>query len=595
MRVKCAKKHLEMCSELEGEDSLDIVYSYHRLATAYFEMNEPKEAISCLEKALSILLKMDKKNNPLLKMMHKNMGSFYSSLSDYKKAKEQYDKASKIKAEEYDVKVNFYDNISEVYTYMNNYEKAEEVCNKALKEIQKEKSVQSRSKVDLYVNIGVINFFKGDYEAAKRNLNEALNKLNEHGKQNSLLIIAYSVLGTLDGIIGNFDQAIKTIDKGLSISLETYGEMNINTASLYLHKGIAYANNGDSKRGIELLNKSLNISLHMFGPQNELTLVLYSHLGKLYCEIGDFIKAKSNCLKALDIAIKLFKEENITHSSIYNGLGTFYLRHKGNIDKAIHYFDKGLKILSKVYGKNHPSLLETYLNLASGYHLKKNFQKTIELCNIALEILLGIDAKKSMIYGSLCLCLGDSYFKAGNEELGITYVSESSKTFLSIYDSQHPFVLAAYSLLAQMYQTKGDHVRALKMTNKVLKIHENIAIGGDIFAILRYMSLGYACNLKEDYSNAKAAFEKALEISLNVYGELHSMTGICLTFLGRAYEDLDEIKKAEECLNKALSILLKTSHNTDYIDLVYSCLANIYMKTGRCKEASYALYKIQKR
>jgi len=92
-------------------------------------------------------------------------------LRDYKKAKEQYDKASKIKSEEYDVKVDFYDNISEVHTYMNNYEKAEEVCNKALKEMEKEKSVQSRSTVDLYVNIGVVNFFK----AAKENLNEALN------------------------------------------------------------------------------------------------------------------------------------------------------------------------------------------------------------------------------------------------------------------------------------------------------------------------------------------------------------------------------------------------------------------------------------
>jgi len=591
--IKCGKKYLETCSELEEESSLDVAISYFLLGALYFNINEKKEAINYLEKALSILLKIPGEHNGLLKMIYRAMGLVYTFFGDYKKAKEQSDKAFNIKLEECDVGLDFYCSVLEIFTYMGEYERIEEMCDKVLKEIKKKKSVQDISIARLYIILGYVYFSKGSYVAAKKILNEGLNMLlSEYGEQNMFLIPAYLFLGYLDSSIGKFDQAIEAFDKALSISLEINGEIHLYTMILYQYKAFAYLDKEDYKRSIDFLKESLNISLRKFGAQNQFTLELYLYLGMSYRMIDDFIIAKSYLQKALDIAVKIFKEENILYVLIYNSIGILYIFYESNVDKGIHYCNRALNILLKIYDKDHPLLFTTYVLLVFGYFFKLDYQEVIRLCNICLDILLRTGTKESQMVGTLSFFLAFSYFSTGNKELGTHYSIKVLKNFSSICGNQNVFSINPYCLLGQLYLIKGDHVQALKMANELSKVDESITIKGNIHTLLRYTLLGNVYRFQEDYLNAEAACKQALETSLNVYGELNFITAACLYLLGCIYVELENIKEAEKCLNKALNIQMKISAETHYATgNIYFTLAIIYKRTGRYKEALYALNK----
>ena len=606
MAIKCTKKYLKIYSELRGESSSDVAYSYYILANLYFIINKEEEVITCLEKALTILLKVPRSNNQLLKMVYNTMGHFYSCSGDYKKAKEQYDEAFKIEPEGYNTEVDLGFSIAEIYACLNNYDRIKEVRGKIWEKIKKEESVQGIFTENLYIILGLTHLSIGDYEEAKKALNEALSRiLSNYGEQNLLLITVHSLLGFSYGSIGNLDQAIKEFDNSLSISLETHGEMHMSTISLYLYKALAYRGKEDYNQSIELCNKSLNISLKKFGSQHQLTMRIYLCLGTLYSEISDFIEADMYFSKALDIAGKLFKGENTSHTShvaIYDTLGILFLFHKNNADKSIHYWEKALNIASKIYDKNDQSLSRIYSRLTCAYYFKSDFQNIIELSKIGLKALLNIGKKESILSGMFYFHLGTSYFVTGNKEWGISYTTKALKAFLKICGKNHMHTITAYSHLGWMYQIKGDSANASKMTKKVLEIYKSITIEGGINAFSSYLLSGNVYSLKGDqeykenkgnkknYLNAKTAYKQALEISLNVFGELHYMTATCFGYLGLAYVRLEDFEEAEKCLNKALNIQMKTSAGSHYLTgIVYLYLGIIYKSTDRYEEALCAL------
>jgi len=593
MEVKCLKKYLKTYSKLEGEESSKVAYSYYRLAYLFLYTNKGEKSISYLEKALSILLRIGKKDNPLLKAVYILMGLFYTFLNDYEKAKKQYDEAFKIESEEGNLEMNSLNTIIESCIYTYNYEKIEELCYKISKEIKKEEHVQGRSTTWLDVALGLAYYYKGDFKLAKKKFNEALNKmLSEYGEQHPYLIYVYFFLGTPNILEGCFNEGIKTLDKCLSISLAMYEETHLYTILLYIMKAILYKNKGDYNISIDLCNKSLNILLRKLGSQNIYTLMSYLCLGELYFDIGDFIRAKLSYSKGLDIAVKIIKKESVIYVRIYDGLGILSLIYESNIDKGIDYCNKALNMALKIGYKDSPFILTIYNNLVFGYYLKRDCQEVIKLCKIGLNILLMNKIRRREMFAIFYYCLGTSHFDAGEKELGIHYINEGLKTFLSAFGNQTMLTSKVYSLLEYAHQIRGDRVRALEVLNESSKIPETATIEGKVYAFFHYGTLAYSYRLNKDFLNVKASHEQALKISLDLFGELHFATTICFYNLGTVYAELENIKEAEEYLNKALSIQVRTLSETHYLTgHIYFNLAMIYRRTNRYEEALYTLCK----
>jgi len=600
MEVKCAEKYLEMYSESEGEgeESLNVAYSYYRLAYFCTLINERGKVISYLEKALGILLKMRKRDSLLLKGVYSSMGMLYGSLDDHKKAKEYYDEVFKIESGESGVEISLLNTISGTYVHRYNYEKTEEVWDKALKKIEREKTVQGGSIkcLPFAFALGLGYYFKGNVKLAREIFNENLNEIqSEHEEEHPYLIYMYLYLGIFNIFAGCPDKAIETLDKGLSISLKLYGEMHADAMPFYTMKAFLYKYKGHYKTSIDLYNKYLSISLQKFGSQNQNTLMLHFCLGDLYCEIGDFIKAELNCLKALDIAVKIFKGENMIHAQIYNILGTLSVVHERNPDKCIHYSNKELNIALKAGYKNSPLLIMTYLNLAMGYFLRGDFQEVIKLCDIGLDIIRRSNRRKGGVFGIFNYVCGVSYSNTGNKKLGIDFIDKGLKAFLDISGSETALASKACYYLKNVHQIKGDRVKILEEFNKSSKILETIettTLWGKVYAIFHYDILARGYRLKKDLLNAKAAHEQALKISLDGFGELHLSTAVCFYNLGLTYVEFENIKEAEEHFDKALSIQMRISNETHYLTgTIYFNLAIIYRMTGRYEKALNTLGK----
>jgi len=596
--IKPAKKYLETCRKLKGESSFEVGCSYLTLAYLHLTINKKEEVRSYLEKGSSILSKMDRKNNPLLRILDMATAWFYIYLGNNKKFNEQLDKALKIKSEECDADLDPYNTVIQICNYMGSREKMEELCNKLLNKAQKEESIQDRFTMNSYANLGFAYFTNGNYRIAKESFNKALSiSISNYRDQNSFLILVYWFLGIVNYSMNKFDEAIEAVNKGLSISLAIYGERYILNIFLYRCKALVYEGKGDYIKSVESCEKCLNISLREFGSNHLYTLSSYLHLGKIYGEIRDFITAKSCFSKALDIA-KVINEEGTEDLFICCALGRLAFLYEGDVGKSIYYWKRALDIKLKTYDEDHPDLLVIYVNLVLAYYYKLDFQEVTRLCEIGLKIALKTGTRESEVFRFFSFNLGSSHSFTGNKESGIKYFGDASKTSSNICGEKGLPTIDANLLQENFHEFKGNDTKASKRFKKFL---ETISVldreyqgyqGANLYKLFYSIGLGQLHHSEKDYSNAKKAYEEALEISLNLFGELNFMTIGCFLFLGELYVDLENDKEAENYLDTALNIQLRTLGETHFLaGIIYSNLGLIYKRTNRDIEGSRALYK----
>lgn len=122
----------------------------------------------------------------------------------------------------------------------------------------------------------------------------------------------------------------------------------------------------------------------------KLMSMLYKELGSLYISLGSkegLKKGMDYYERALKIDIDLYGEEHSSVAEDYINIGRA-LVNIGESRKALYYFEKALNINLKVYGENHPVVAKTYNNIGSAWDRLGQSKKAQLYLEQALEISL---------------------------------------------------------------------------------------------------------------------------------------------------------------------------------------------------------------
>jgi tetratricopeptide (TPR) repeat protein len=188
------------------------------------------------------------------------------------------------------------------------------------------------------------------------------------------------------------------------------------------------------------------------------------------------IQAK-NCL----ITIKDVNEQKIKKETAINFFKAVSFNNKGQLDQAISYFTKAIKI--------NPDYVEAYFNRGNVYDSKGQYDQAIKDFNKILEI--------NPNYVKAYQDLGIAHTEKGQYDQAISYFTKAIKI--------NPNYAEAYFSRGITYSRKGNYNQAVTDFTKTLEITPKDA---DVYASRGYI---YLFNLKNE-DKACADFRKACEL-----------------------------------------------------------------------------------
>lgn len=242
------------------------------------------------------------------------------------------------------------------------------------------------------------------------------------------IALAHYDYGTIDRYEGNYNEALKHLDKHISFFSQE-GDSSMVADGLF-HVAVVHRLKGDYEESLATYYRILN--MNQASDDEHATASVLHNLGLVYRQLKDYPKAEENYLKALSLFEKLDEKKDI--AMCLNSLGSLYGSNQ-DYEKARLYFLRAIEINRELGNIREAAFqianlghIATYLNNheeALAYHLE------------ALEIRQNLPQKIELL--------------SSLRNVGNTYTS------LENYSEAHHYLLQALSL-AQTLQAK-PHLR----------------------------------------------------------------------------------------------------------------------------------------
>jgi tetratricopeptide (TPR) repeat protein len=268
---KKAKAYFENASKLLGSDMLNISIC-SGLGFIYLQLGDYDQAVKYLNKGL--------KGYPLgtYKKEHidiyTNLGYAYLNKKNFKESTKYFDKALETAPSGYDGSLSIYVGLSSCYRELGDYDQAVKYLNKGLKDYSL--ATYKKEHTDIYINLGYAYLNKKNFKESSEYFNKAL----ETAPPGYPILPAYLGLSSCYRELGDYDQAVKYLNKGLKdYPLATYKKEH---TDIYTDLGYAYLNKKNFKESSEYFNKALETA-----PPGYPILPAYLGLSSCYREAGD--------------------------------------------------------------------------------------------------------------------------------------------------------------------------------------------------------------------------------------------------------------------------------------------------------------------
>ena len=124
---------------------------------------------------------------------------------------------------------------------------------------------------------------------------------------------------------------------------------------------------------------------HIVEDNNDLA-TLANNLSLIYKSLGQLEKALEFQLKDVKISEKILAKDHPDLATSYNNLSLIY-KAKGKLEKALEFQLKANDIYEQVFDKNHPDLATSYNNLSLIYDDLKDYKKAVQYAEKAIAIL----------------------------------------------------------------------------------------------------------------------------------------------------------------------------------------------------------------
>ncbi len=268
------------------------------------------------------------------------------------------------------------------------------------------------------------------------------------------------------------------------------------------------------------------------------------------------------------------------HAIALSNIG-FEYNTKGEIRKAIEYFNKALTVQEEISDK--PGIANSLLNIGAMHDAQGDVLQGLEYYHRSLKIQEEIKDKQ-YIANSLNN-IGFTYYNQGYIDKALEYYSKSLKIREEMQNKEA--IASSLSNIAAVYDMQGDFAKALEYYRISLKMREEIHDNEGIASSLNKIGNIY---------NKQGDIYKALEYctkSLKIREDINDKEGIALSFnnIATIYFKQNNFDEAFKYANLSLKISKELSFPESIRNAAFT-LKNIFQKQNKYRKSleMYELY-----
>mmetsp|Transcript_25035 Transcript_25035/g.69054 ORF Transcript_25035/g.69054 Transcript_25035/m.69054 type:complete len:665 (+) Transcript_25035:199-2193(+) len=262
--------------------------------------------------------------------------------------------------------------------------------------------------------------------------------------------------------------ALHIYSRALRIQEASVGQVDPTTANLYQSIGLAQAKYGDFDQALRSLQKCLEIQEQVFGQYSPEVAITRSHLGHTIVERGDdgdelleHRGALQQYKKALVIREKCLGEDHLDVAGSYQNIGQSLCK-LGDFQGSLAAYRESLSILESLLGENHADVAIAHDYLGNVLHEQDDFQGAMEEYSFALAI-------REEVFGKSHVTTAHSHTQIGQLLTDVQDYDEAEarhRKALRIRDTilgkESPESAESHYWIGYVLNQKGNYEAALK-------------------------------------------------------------------------------------------------------------------------------------
>ncbi|HJK87156.1 MAG TPA: tetratricopeptide repeat protein [Candidatus Megaira endosymbiont of Nemacystus decipiens] len=412
----------------------------------------------------------------------------------------------------------FYSEIGDMENAKIYYEQSDEIFSKSKEE-------KTAKDIMTFYNNLILYYAENNQQLKALSLIKAFNEKYENKIENVDSRL-YSTLGSVYYMFGYYDEAEKFYNKALEGSIKFYSK----------------------------------------SPNNPVIASDYNNLANLYLAQNNNHQAEECYVNALTIWKSFYNqnENNLDIAKCYNNIGL--LHEDDNVDLALEYYNKAIKIRDNLSNGNHPDQIDTYANLANFYNKYQQYCKAKECFDKALKIY----QTNHHLHSDFARCMASCHNAMGNINLSkghyydaIKNYEESKNIYESIYRQGKNLQIVGKSEfnIGSCYEALSNHSAAIAYYKQALNNYKTDSgkydNASDIALCLYKLCSEHLRIGKFDAANEyiSEALANATQDDSKIFGQI--IIFYTMSHIAKSYELIlsDDIKTAQEYYKKGSAIL----------------------------------------
>ncbi|GEM_PF-6938708 len=358
--------------------------------------------------------------------------------------------------------------------------------------------------------------------------------------------------------------------------------------ALYQHWGAFYYSKGDFKQSERYYKKALaELDSKTSGMQTRIE----HNLALLYKDEGKYKEAEALLGKVL----RQYRfQDDLNLAVAYGVLGSLYDA-KGQYQKSIGIYEKGLRILEENLGEDHPYVARRLNNFAEVYRDLGEWNQAESMYLRAQQIFSNSFGPQNFNVAIPLNNLAELKRQKGQFSEALSLYEQSLKILKKNLGEGHLLVAESLDNRAQLEREMGQLEKAKEDAQKSLEMRGKILEDSHPQVVQSLWHLGDIYRDQKKYAVAITLYHDAYQRLKYSVGPKHPDMGrLGLTMAGLA-EMQNEPQEAEKLYHQSIKTLEK-AFPEGHRDILVAMnqLAMLYQSTGKSKKAEDLLRKIEK-
>lgn len=239
-------------------------------------------------------------------------------------------------------------------------------------------------------------------------------------------------------------------------------------------------------------------------------------IGNYFREVKDFDQALGILNQGLSLGQSIFNSNNLKMANLYNNIGICY-SNMGDFDKALEFYNQALNIRQALLPDTHPQIAQSYNNLGLCWLDKRRYDEALRSFELARNTYVRHYRDNHQDIADVHLNMGNVYFELQDQRLFTEY-SKALEIYSQTLRGSHPSVALCYNNLANAYAGQDDFEQASGLYQKAqdIMIYNYGEVHPDVAMSLYNTGISYYFAGQDQL--AKQLFERCLK-ALNFQAE----------------------------------------------------------------------------